>query len=151
MIDPLEKIKAIKRSSVFTNLLIEDISRFSDIIQEVEYPAGHVVFREGDPGDKMYLIVSGEVTIRKDITDGVDMQVTIGDGECFGEMAILDGMPRSATVTVMKPGVFLSIGRDEFIDLLTVYPEISLQVISILSGRLREAHTNIAKTIREQL
>lgn len=151
MIDQIEKVETMKKSAVFADLPIEDIVIIADILLELEYPEGHVIFREGEPGDKMYIIVSGQVIIEKGEGKDIEMTLTLGSGECFGEMAILDGLPRSASVKVTKPANLLAIEREDFRELLRVYPEISLNVIQILSGRLRVASTNTIKHIREQL
>jgi CRP-like cAMP-binding protein len=151
MIDQIEKVETMKKSAVFADLPIEDIVIIADILLELEYPEGHIIFREGEPGDKMYIIVSGQVIIQKGEGDAIEMTLTLGSGECFGEMAILDGLPRSATVKVTKPANLLAIEREDFRELLRVYPEISLNVIQILSGRLRSASSNTIKNIKEQL
>jgi len=98
----------------------------------------------------MYIIVSGEVQIHKMLDDGVEMKIKLAEGECFGEMAILDGLPRSGTVIASSDGTFLAIGREEFMDILRVYPEIALKIIKILSERMRKEHTNVSKTLKEQ-
>lgn len=151
MIDQIEKVETMKKSAVFADLPIEDIVIIADILLELEYPEGHFIFREGEPGDKMYIIVSGQVIIQKGEGDAIEMTLTLGSGECFGEMAILDGLPRSASVKVTKPANLLAIEREDFRELLRVYPEISLNVIQILSGRLRSASSNTIKNIKEQL
>ncbi|MGV8122099.1 MAG: cyclic nucleotide-binding domain-containing protein [Candidatus Xenobiia bacterium LiM19] len=151
MIDQIEKVETMKKSAVFADLPIEDIVIIADILLELEYPEGQIIFREGEPGDKMYIIVSGQVIIQKGEGDAIEMTLTLGSGECFGEMAILDGLPRSASVKVTKPANLLAIEREDFRELLRVYPEISLNVIQILSGRLRSASSNTIKNIKEQL
>jgi CRP-like cAMP-binding protein len=151
MIEPVEKVETMRKSAVFADLPIEDIVIIADILQELEFQEGHIIFREGDPGDKMYIIVSGQVIIQKGEGDKVEMTVTLGSGECFGEMAILDGLPRSASVKATKLANLLAIEREDFRELLRVYPEISLNVIQILSGRLRSASSNTIKQIKEQL
>lgn len=151
MIDQIEKVETMKKSAVFADLPIEDIVIIADILLEIEFPEGHIIFREGEPGDKMYIIVSGQVIIEKGQGKDIEMTLTLGSGECFGEMAILDGLPRSASVKVTKPANLLAIEREDFRELLRVYPEISLNVIQILSGRLRSASSNTIKHIREQL
>jgi len=151
MIEPVEKVETMRKSAVFADLPIEDIVIIADILQELEFQEGHIIFNEGDPGDKMYIIVSGQVIIQKGEGDKVEMTVTLGSGECFGEMAILDGLPRSASVKVTKLANLLAIEREDFRELLRVYPDISLNVIQILSGRLRSASSNTIKHIKEQL
>ena len=151
MLNPRQKAMAIKRSTIFEELPIEDIARFAEIVQEEDVPEGHMIFQEGEVGDRMFIIVSGEVLIRRRVDGGGDLKILLGKGECFGEMAILDGHPRSASVNVTREGKFLTIGRDEFMEILRVYPEISFKIIRILSERLRRTPTDMSKTLKEQL
>ncbi len=151
MLEPIDKARAMKKSTLFEDIPLEDISRFVDIVEEKDFPADFTIFKEGEPGDVMYIIVSGEVLIQKELSDGAEMRIKLGVNDCFGEMAILDGLPRSATVTVTKEGTFLSISRQEFRNILRVYPEIAFKVISVLSIRLRNMGTNLTKSLREQL
>jgi CRP/FNR family transcriptional regulator, cyclic AMP receptor protein len=151
MLQPMDKARAVKRSTLFEEIPLEDITRFMAIFAEEVFPEGHIIFNEGDPGEVMYIIVSGEVLIEKKVEPGMEMKITLGPNECFGEMAILDGLPRSAKVKVTREGTFLTIAREDFREMLRVYPEIAFKVISMLSTRLRNVAPNITKTMREQL
>lgn len=151
MLQPLEKARAVKRSTLFEEIPLEDITRFIAIFSEEFFPEGHIIFHEGDPGEVMYIIVSGEVQIEKRVDPTMEMKITLGPNECFGEMAICDGLPRSATVRVIREGSFLTVSREDFREMLRVYPEIAFRVISVLSTRLRNVAPNITKAMREQL
>ena len=87
-------------------------------------------------GDALYLIVSGKVKIHKG-----DAQIAeLGERQCFGEIAILDAEPRSASVTSLAPLLALRIKREDFGEIMQQKPEIAQGVIKVLCGRLRSAN-----------
>lgn len=108
-----------------------------------DFPAGAVVFEEGDPGSRMYVIRSGEVRILKRVGDRELELARLGAGEAFGEMALLEGRPRSATAVVASPARILEIDQAAFDDLVRRNGEIALRLLRRLSGRLREANRQI--------
>ncbi len=107
------------------------------------FPAGAVVFEEGDPGSRMYVIQSGEVRIVKRVGSRSLALARLGAGEAFGEMALLEGQPRSATAIVDSPGRILEIDEAAFADLVRSEGEIALRLLRRLSSRLREANRQI--------
>ncbi len=107
------------------------------------FPAGAVVFEEGDPGSRMYVIQSGEVRIVKRVGPRSIELARLGAGEAFGEMALLEGQPRSATAIVDAPGRILEIDEAAFADLVRSEGEIALRLLRRLSSRLREANRQI--------
>jgi CRP-like cAMP-binding protein len=107
------------------------------------FPAGAVVFEEGDPGSRMYVIQSGEVRIVKRVGARSIELARLGSGEAFGEMALLEGQPRSASAIVDAPGRILEIDEAAFADLVRTEGEIALRLLRRLSSRLREANRQI--------
>lgn len=108
-----------------------------------DFPAGAVVFEEGDPGSRMYVIQSGEVRILK-VVGGREIELArLSAGEAFGEMALLEGQPRSATAVVSTPARILEIEQDAFADLVRRNGEVALRLLRRLSARLREANRQI--------
>lgn len=108
-----------------------------------DFPAGAVVFEEGDPGSRMYVIQSGEVRILKRVGAREIELARLGPGEAFGEMALLEGQPRSATAIVAAPARILEIDEAAFADLMRRNGEIALRLLRRLSARLREANRQI--------
>jgi CRP/FNR family cyclic AMP-dependent transcriptional regulator len=108
-----------------------------------DFPAGAVVFEEGDPGSRMYVIQSGEVRIVKRVGARDITLARLGGGEAFGEMALLEGQPRSATAVVEAPARILVIDEAAFADLVRRNGEIALRLLRRLSARLREANRQI--------
>jgi CRP-like cAMP-binding protein len=108
-----------------------------------DFPAGAVIFEEGDPGSRMYVIQSGEVRILKRVGRREITLARLGPGEAFGEMALLEGQPRSATALVEAAARILEIDELAFADLVRNNGEIALRLLRRLSARLREANRQL--------
>ncbi len=106
-------------------------------------PKGTVLFREGDIGQEMYIIQSGRVKISKTVRNIEKTLSVIGKGEFFGEMAILNDKPRSATAEVVDDSEILVIDRNTFETMIKGNTEIALRIIKKLSQRLQEADNQI--------
>ncbi|NMC70947.1 MAG: Crp/Fnr family transcriptional regulator [Myxococcales bacterium] len=103
----------------------------------VAYPAGTVLFREGDPGAEMFLIVAGTVRVTKRSASGERTLAVLGPGEFFGEMAILTGEARSATATVEEDARLVPIDAGMLEHLVARSPEISVRLLKRLAFRLK--------------
>jgi CRP-like cAMP-binding protein len=108
-----------------------------------DFPAGAVLFEEGDPGSRMYVIQSGAVRIVKRVGSREITLARLGPGEAFGEMALLEGQPRSATAVVESPARILEIDEAAFADLVRRNGEIALRLLRRLSARLRDANRQV--------
>lgn len=108
-----------------------------------EFPAGTVVFTEGDVGNEMYVIQSGKVNITKRSRDVEKVLVTLGSGAFFGEMAIINQKPRSATAMVIEDARLLVISPKTFDTMIRGNAEIAVRMIKILAQRLQEADEQI--------
>jgi len=133
MISTLEKIIFLKGVELFSQLSGEKLAQVAQIAKEVEHDKGKKIFAEGDPGNSLFLIVNGAV----DVVKGGKTIVSLGERECFGEMAILDSEPRSATIVAQKDVVLLEISREDFYDLMADEHEISQGIMKVLVRRLR--------------
>src|SRR5450631_3928442 len=101
----------------------------------IDVPAGRVLCTEGEGGDEFFVIVEGEVTVSVNRAE----IATLGPGDFFGEMALLDGGPRVATVTTATPGRLLVLTRPEFNGLLERAPTVCHRILIGLGHRLRQA------------
>jgi CRP/FNR family cyclic AMP-dependent transcriptional regulator len=108
-----------------------------------EFPAGAILFEEGQPGDDMYIVVSGEVEIRRQAGESERVLAVLPAGEFFGEMAILNGRPRSATAVVRTAARLLVIDGTTFEAMLRARPEIALRMIKALATRLDSANHHV--------
>ncbi|MGI5861663.1 MAG: Crp/Fnr family transcriptional regulator [Myxococcales bacterium] len=107
------------------------------------YPKGTVLFEEGEPGDRMFVIDSGRVEIVKRVGNERLKIAELGPGESVGEMAILDGQPRSASAVVCEDAVLVVIDSKTFENLVRQSGEIAARIMRKLSQRLREANRQI--------
>ena len=104
---------------------------------------GPVLFHEGDDGDDMYIIQSGRVAIKKKVKDSDTTLAVLEKGDFFGEMAILERMPRSATAEVVEEGDLIVISGEMFGDMIKANPEIAVRMLRKQSIRLRETNRQL--------
>src|SRR5687768_16988989 len=100
------------------------------------YPAGTVLFEEGDAGSRMYVVRTGKVKIIKRIAGTEVTLAVVTAGDFFGEMAILEGLPRSAAAITMEDSVLIEVDQNAFEILMKKGGEIALRLLRRLSGRL---------------
>lgn len=105
-----------------------------------DVPAGTVLFEEGQLGTDMFIIVRGEIEIRRDVAHAERVLAVLPAGEFFGEMAILNGRPRSATAVVRSDARLLVIDATTFEAMLRARPEIAMRMIKALAARLADAN-----------
>lgn len=103
-------------------------------------PAGTVIFQAGDHGDKMYAVLAGAVDI---LVNGKVVD-TIEAGGIFGEMALIEKLPRSATATVRTEAKLVEVDRNRFLFMVQQTPFFSLQLLSIVTDRLRRANAALS-------
>ncbi|MGH2901853.1 MAG: Crp/Fnr family transcriptional regulator, partial [Solirubrobacteraceae bacterium] len=108
-----------------------------------DFAAGAVLFEEGQPGDDMYIVVSGEIEIRRQVGESERVLAVLPAGEFFGEMAILNSRPRSATAVVRSDARLLVIDGTTFEAMLRARPEIALRMIRALATRLDSADQHV--------
>lgn len=137
----LEKLLLLKQVSLFERAPSEDLAELANEATMVRYEPGTEVFREGDPGDALYVVVEGRVQIHT----GSLKLAELSKGECFGEMAILDDAPRSASVTALDAVTALKITQEDFFEFLADWPEVARDVFVVLTQRLRKADAEIRR------
>jgi len=107
--------------------------------RETRFTRGELVFSRGDPGDKLYVVAEGQVRLAIGASDGRELSFQIvGPGDLFGEIALLDGGPRSAEAMALSPVAAFSLTRADFLTALAAHPEAAPEVISYLCRRIRE-------------
>lgn len=147
MLSNLEKVIFLKQVPLFEGMSVEELKLLAGISKEVFFEASHHVFRQGDIGETMYIIVNGSMGIEledKD-KDTVTRIATRSGYEFFGEMALFTAEPRSATVTAIKDTLTLEIEGDALMKLARQYPDLALGLIRVLSVRLRDASSQLAQ------
>ena len=135
MYSTIEKTILLKSVNLFKSIPGEDLSRISQIAEEIHYDAGESIFKAGEFGDSMFIVMNGTVKIHVG-----DQQIAIlGKGECLGEMALLDQEPRSADATVEENVILLKISGDAFYEIMSGNMDIMQGIVKLLTGRLRDA------------
>ena len=100
--------------------------------------------QEGESGETLYLIIKGEVSIIKGRGESSEFELDrIGGGDYFGEMALFEDVPRSATVVTLQPSRLLVLHKQAFKEIVREYPQIALHICKVLSGRIRKLHEKI--------
>jgi CRP-like cAMP-binding protein len=135
MISTVEKVLFLKSIDLFSQIPGEDLAQVALISTEESREPGDEIFAEGEIGDALYLVLEGKVRVHRQ--DRVIAE--LGERECFGEMALLDTEPRSATVTALSGTQLLKITREDFEEIMSEKPEIGMGIIKVLSRRLRNA------------
>jgi CRP-like cAMP-binding protein len=134
-ISTVEKVLFLKGVDLFSALAGEDLAEVALVTSEVGREAGDVLVAEGEPGDALYFIVAGQVLV----TRGGRLLAELGAREVFGEMALLDPGPRSATVEAKTDVTLLVLQRDDLDDLMRERPEVPIGILKVVVGRLRRA------------
>jgi CRP/FNR family transcriptional regulator, cyclic AMP receptor protein len=128
-----EKLDPLRSVPLFSALGDRELERVSALTDVVDLPADRSLMTQGEHGWEMFIVVSGSARIER---DGAALGER-GPGEVLGEIALLDGGPRTATVTLAQPSRLLVLARREFQTLLDEFPEIRLQVLEAVARRLR--------------
>jgi uncharacterized membrane protein len=125
-------------------------------VEKHRFTAGHVLFREGEPGDALYVVLSGavEISIRRQTGERVVLECA-KVGEFFGEIALLDGGPRTATATVLEECELIEVDRDDLDQLFRLKPSAAMDLLSATGRRLRETsrllRQSAARDINEEM
>ena len=132
---------------IFKELNADDTEILSKFLFPKELPMGGLVCKEGQHGSFLSFVASGELEIVKTL-DGKEVTIsTITEGDSLGEMALIDGLTRSATVRAKKPSTILILRRDDFNKLLIQHPEVGIKILKgiarLLSLNLRKASAQI--------
>jgi CRP-like cAMP-binding protein len=134
--------------AVFSDLLVEEVSALANFTEHMAVGHGEVIFEEGSTDDALYIALSGRFVVRAKLPDGGAF--TLGEivaGEIFGEIAFLDGMPRTATVVADDGCELLRLPRWCFEDLQALYPgvagKITRDLARVLAARLRRSDQNL--------
>jgi CRP-like cAMP-binding protein len=130
----VQKILFLRNIPLFSGMPPDELGHLAGIAEEVVYPEGEVIIREGDHGEEMFLIVEGEIEIHRESKP----LAVLKSHDNFGEMSILDNEPRSATATARADCLLLRIRQSDFYDILERHFNVALTIIHTLTGRLRE-------------
>ncbi len=142
--DVMERLLALKRVPLFENLNLDQLDAVLRLARDATFLAGEVIVREGDPGGELYLLLEGSAEAWLDYGGSDARQLsTMTAGGYFGEMAILDDAPRSATVVACEPTRLLAVDGANLKALLLQMPEIGLELLRIMTARVRASERRL--------
>ena len=136
----IEKVLLLKSLSIFSETPETILAELAPLMKEEEVEQGTLIFEEGEPGDCMYIIFTGEIEIHKGKTTLAVLQAK----EVFGELSLLDAETRSATATAKTDCFLFKIDQEPFYELSESRPEVALGFIKILCKRLRTLNDKTA-------
>ena len=123
---------------LFSALTPKQLHRLGALVQRRRYAAGEVIFHEGDAGTALYIIENGEVKIVLGSAEGKEVVLRLfGRSDFFGELALLDGEPRSANAVAREACNLLLLRRADFLQFLVDEPQVAVNLLAVLSSRLR--------------
>jgi CRP-like cAMP-binding protein len=120
---------------LFKGIEPDGLAALAELATAVDFPTGHVIARQGEIGTGFFVIVEGGVRVTRDGT----VVARLGPGEFFGELSVLDRMPRNATVTAEGPTSCLALASWDFEKVLLDQPALTLAILRGVAARLREA------------
>ena len=140
--------EVLARSGIFQGVAPDAASALIGQLQQVSFPRGHAVFVEGEPGDRLYIILEGKVKIGRRTADGRESLITVmGPADMFGELALFDPGPRTSTVTTLTEVKAVTMDREALHAWVLGRPEIAEQLLRVLARRLRRTNSALSDLI----
>ncbi len=134
----MSRVAMLRKVSLFTGLSDQELEVLADSLGKRTFGKGMIIFHKGSPGQTLYVIESGKVRIFILSESGQEISVNIyGPGDVFGELSLLDGLPRSAGAVALERTVTYTLHRDDFLRHLEAYPRMAKSIMEVLSTRLR--------------
>lgn len=151
-----DRAHLLRSTMLFEGLSDEDLAHLGGMVSEQRFGAGHAIFAQGDAGSSMYIVASGDVNIHLPGEDS--RRVSLKDlarGEYFGEMALFDEKPRSASAVATTDTVLLALSRETLSSYLEGRPGAAMAILRTMAGRLRETNALLsqraAKNVLEEM
>ncbi len=138
-------LAALAKIHLFDGIAERGLARIAAIAHEESFKMGQVIFKEGETGGSLYLILEGKVRISREVSGmGEEALAVLKEGDAFGEMALIDAVPRSADARVHEACRLLVISKDSLEDLLFLHKDLAYEIlwnfVKTLSARLRETN-----------
>lgn len=138
-------VTALKTVPFFSSLSREEMNSLAERLIIRRFNPNQVIFHLGDPGGLLYILTSGKVKISRATPDGQEALLAIlGPGDFFGELALLDDAPRSATAEAIEPTETLTLHREDFMRFLDNNPQFTYHVLGVLAQRIRHLNSQIS-------
>jgi len=130
----------IRSAPLFSALSDEEAASLRASMTLVKVTKGHTLFKEGEEGDRLFVVLDGKLKLGKSSPDGREnLQEILGPGEMFGELSLFDPGPRTATATAITDAKLLMLPHEKVLDLITSQPAVSLELLRRLAQRLRDS------------
>jgi CRP/FNR family transcriptional regulator, cyclic AMP receptor protein len=140
--------EVLARSGIFQGVAPGAVAAFTRQLHSIDFPRGHTVFAEGEPGEELFIIISGKVKIGRRSPDGRDNLLTImGPSDMFGELSIFDPGPRTSSATTITEVHAVSMGREALRAWISDRPETAEQLLRVLARQLRRTTNDLADLI----
>jgi len=138
----------IRSAPLFSALSDEEAASLRASMTLVKVTKGHTLFKEGEEGDRLYVVLDGKLKLGKSSPDGREnLQEILGPGEMFGELSLFDPEPRTATATAVTDAKLLALAHDQVIGLVARHPQASLELLRRLAQRLRKSNEILADLV----
>ncbi|CAN5528168.1 cAMP-activated global transcriptional regulator CRP [soil metagenome] len=135
-------------AGLFRGIDRDAVATLTRELKPVNFRRGHTIFVEGQPGDELYIIVTGKVKIGRRSRDGREnLLAVLGPSDVFGELSVFDAGPRTSTVTAVTAVSAVTMDRDALRVWMSAHPEIGEQLLRVLARRLRDTNDNLADLI----
>lgn len=141
----LEKTDVLQKTATFSGLHRQTLAALGRRLTTIEFRRGQVIMTEGEPGDRMYVIVDGKVKVGRRTTDGrQNLLAVLGPTEVFGELSVFDFGSRTSTVTALTTVRVVAVDRAEMSSWIATAPEVGEQLLQVLARRLRDTDTGVS-------
>jgi CRP-like cAMP-binding protein len=141
MLSTIEKVLILKTVNMFSQTPDDVLADVANLLEEMDISENETIFKKGDPGDSMYIIVDGKVRVHTEER----LLNYLGESDVFGEMALLDPEPRLASVTTVEPTQLLRLGQSPFYQLMAERPEVATGIIRVLTKLLRDRVRDLSR------
>ncbi|MBE9036974.1 Crp/Fnr family transcriptional regulator [aff. Roholtiella sp. LEGE 12411] len=140
MLTSVDRLLFVRQVPIFKELRDDFIVRLTSVMNELPFPANYTIFRQGEEGRSLYIIVSGRVKVHI----GDKSLAEVEQGKYFGEMAVFDTQPRSATATTLEPCECLELTQEQLYEAIEETPEIAVNIIRELSRLIRKLNDDLS-------
>jgi CRP/FNR family transcriptional regulator, cyclic AMP receptor protein len=139
MLTSVDRLLFVRKVPIFKELRDDFIVRLASVMDELSFPANYTIFKQGEEGRSLYILVAGRVKVHS----GNKVLAEIHQGKYFGEISVFDTEPRSASVTTMEPCECLELTQEQLYDAIEETPEIAVNIIRELSRLVRKLNESV--------
>lgn len=152
MLSVAEKQEFLRDIPMFQSLANEQLAQLAELCETLAYPAGADIFKQGEIGGALFIIVDGQVLVQREVirtTSTVSLNV-VKEHQHFGEMTLFSESPYSVTATAVQPATLLRVQRSAFVAFARDHPDLLIDLNQVLSQRLEEAYDKISEMTRNR-